>query len=441
MELSYSFHLGNDKNKSIKARREAKNTLSGTTNKSNNAIQNVRQLGKVNHHNLRLYDNKQELIKTIKGSNDITKDVKELYLDLFEESRLEYNKKQTRYDRTIDNYFNKISNDTKHDLACEIVIELGDMVYWDDKSLQYKYEMTKVFEQQLEDLKEIVPDFYIANATIHFDEHSPHLHIVGVPVKENCKTGLSRQVGKTSIFTKESLVVIQDKMRERCINEFNQVYQLDNTLKEKQKGKNRDITPYERKIYNEKVKDLKQEISNLKNEVSDLEDNKESINKQITKLNKDKTDIVDEIDKKKKINNKIIIKSKNQLWDENEKLKEENEDLKRLNYQYEHRYNDLKEKTDYLINHLNKVFQKLPEFIKTIIDHLFNHSGLGLKYFKQQYDPEVKRKEQSIFKGFNLFNKKEIEKATKHINYEMEESAENFYTDKGDKEKDDGLTL
>ena len=39
-------------------------------------------------------------------------------------------------------------------------------------------------------------------------------------------------------------------------------------------------------------------------------------------------------------NNKIILKSKNQLWDENEKLKEENKDLKRLNYQYEHRYND-----------------------------------------------------------------------------------------------------
>ena len=183
MELSYSLHLGNDKSKSIKARREAKNTLSGTVNRSNNAIQNVRQLGKVNHHNLRLYDNKQDLIKTIKGSNDITKDVKELYLDLFEEARLEYNKKQTRDDRTIDNYFNKISNDTKHDLACEIVIELGNMVYWDGKSLEYKYEMTQVFEKQIDDLKEIVPDFYIANATIHFDEHSPHLHIVGVPVK------------------------------------------------------------------------------------------------------------------------------------------------------------------------------------------------------------------------------------------------------------------
>ena len=441
MELSYSLHLGNDKNKSIKARQEAKNTPSGTTSKNNNAIQNVKQLGKVNHHNLRQYDNNGELIKTIKGSNDIVKDVKNLYLDLFDKARLEYNNKQTRDDRKIDNYFNKISADTKHDLACEIVIELGDMFYWDDKSLEYKYQMTQVFEQQLEDIQEIVPDFYIANATIHFDEHSPHLHIVGVPVKENCKTGLSRQVGKTSIFTKESLVVIQDKMRERCIDEFNIAYGMDSKLKEKQKGKNRDITSYERKLFNERVKGLKQEISNLENEVSDLEDNKQSINNQITKLNKDKNDITDEIDKKKKINNKIIIKSKNQLWDENEKLKEENEDLKRLNYQYENQYKSLKEKTDYLIYHLNKVLKKLPEFIQNIVERLFNYSGLDLKYFKQQYDPEVKQKEESRFKGFNLFNKKEIEKATRHINDEMNEYAEEFYNDKKDKEKDDGLSL
>ena len=435
MELSYSLHLGNDKNKSIKARQEAKNTPSGTTSKNNNAIQNVKQLGKVNHHNLRQYDNNQELIKTIKGSNEIVKDVKELYLDVFEEARIEYNNKQTRDDRKIDNYFNKISNDTKHDLACEIVIELGNMIYWDDKSLEDKYKMAGVFEKQLEDLKEIVPDFYIANATIHFDEHSPHMHIVGVPVKENCKTGLSRQVGKTSIFTKESLVVIQDKMRERCIDEFNIAYGLDSKLKEKQKGKNRDITSYERKLFNERVKGLKQEISNLQNEVSDLKDNKESINKQITKLSKDKDSIKDEIDKKKKINNKIIIKSKNQLWDENEKLKEEIEDLKRLNYQYENQYKSLKGKTDYLIYHLNKVLKKLPEFIQNIVERLFNYSGLDLKYFKQQYDPEVKGR----FKGFNLFNKKEIEKATKHINDEMDEYAEEFYNEKNDKEKDDGF--
>ena len=430
MKLSYSLHLGNDKNKSIKARQEAKNTPSGTTSKNNNAIQNVKQLGKVNHHNLRQYDNNQELIKTIKGSNDIVKDVKDLYLDLFDEARLEYNNKQTRDDRKIDNYFNKIANDTKHDLACEIVIELGNMEYWDEKSLEYKYQMTQVFEQQLEDIQAMVPDFYIANATIHYDEHSPHMHIVGVPVKENCKTGLSKQVGKTSIFTKESLVVIQDKMRERCINEFNIAYGMDSKLKEKQKGKNRDITSYERKLFNERVKGLKQEISNLQNEVSDLEDNKQSINKQITKLNKDKSDITDEINQKKRINNKIVLKSKNKMQDEINKLTEENIHLKFENKHIKEEYEQLEEKTNYLIYHLNKVFEKL-----------FNNKVLSLFSFKHDYDPEERKTNQEYIRKHNIFNKTEIEKATKHINDEMEESAEDFYVDKKYKEKDDSLSL
>ena len=444
MELSYSLHLGNDKNKSIKARQEAKNTPSGTTSKNNNAIQNVKQLGKVNHHNLRQYDNNQELIKTIKGSNDIVKDVKDLYLELFDEARLEYNNKQTRDDRKIDNYFNKIANDTKHDLACEIVIELGNMEYWDEKSLEYKYGMTQVFEQQLEDIQEIVPDFYIANATIHFDEHSPHMHIVGVPVKENCKTGLSRQVGKTSIFTKESLVVIQDKMRERCIDEFNIAYGMDSKLKEKQKGKNRDITSYERKLFNESVKGLKQEISNLQNEVSNLEDNKESINKQITNLNKDKEDIVDEIDKKRKINDKIILKTKNQLLNENQKLSKQNEDLKHENYQLKYKNEELEQQKNYLLYYIKKFLDKMPKVIKDIVEKIFDRN-MNVDLYKSQYDPEMLERQQKRIeannRGFNLFNKREIEKATKHLNNEMDQASEEFYDTKKAKEKDDGFSL
>ena len=49
---------------------------------------------------------------------------------------------------------------------------------------------------------------------------------------------------------------------------------------------------------------------------------------------------------------------------ENKKLEEENENLKRLNYQYENQCKSLKEKTDYLIYHLNKIIKKLPEFIQ-----------------------------------------------------------------------------
>ena len=108
VELSYSLHLGNDKNKSKKARQTAKSNQSGTTSLNNNSIQNFQQLSKVDKHNLRKYDDEQELIKTIKGTSSVVEDTKNLYLDLFEESRIKYNEKQTRNDRKIDNYLIKI---------------------------------------------------------------------------------------------------------------------------------------------------------------------------------------------------------------------------------------------------------------------------------------------------------------------------------------------
>ena len=68
-ELAYSIHLGNDKNKTNKAREIAKKNSSGTTSFSNNAIQNAQCLSKVNKHNLRDYDNNKEMIEVIYGSN------------------------------------------------------------------------------------------------------------------------------------------------------------------------------------------------------------------------------------------------------------------------------------------------------------------------------------------------------------------------------------
>lgn len=46
---------------------------------------------------------------------------------------------------------------------------------------------------------------------------------------------MEKQVGKSDVFTKESLIRLQDKMRTLCIEEFNQVYSLDSTLKQNTK--------------------------------------------------------------------------------------------------------------------------------------------------------------------------------------------------------------
>lgn len=136
------------------------------------------------------------------------------------------------------NYFMKI-NESQNDLACEIIIEIGNMDFWNDKDKQYRLRMIDVYNEQVNDLVKILPTFKIANATIHFDEASPHMHIVGVPIIENCTRGMKKQVGKSQLVTKESLTKIQDKMRTACIKSFNKFYDMEIQLKKAKRQKSR----------------------------------------------------------------------------------------------------------------------------------------------------------------------------------------------------------
>ena len=143
--LSYSFHLSNDKNKKNSSRKSGKSNVSGSTSMGNSAIQNASGLAKCDNHNCRKYDNDRENIEVIRGSFSIVDDVKKLYIDEFEEAKLEYNNQQIREDRKIKDYFTHISNNSKKDLACEIIIELGDMEFWNTKDMNYKKKMTIMF--------------------------------------------------------------------------------------------------------------------------------------------------------------------------------------------------------------------------------------------------------------------------------------------------------
>lgn len=240
-KLAYSLHLESDKNRKSSSKNLAKQNTSGTTSMSNNAIQNATTLSRVDKHNYRKYDDRQVEIVIVRGTTSLYNDVKKLYKTEFEEARLEYNEKQKRDDRKIKDYFFNISNDKKHDLACEIIIELGDKKYWDTKDMNFKKKMTEVYKKQALDLELLVPNFKVASAIIHYDETSPHMHIVGVPIKEQNKYGMELQVGKSDVFTKDSLKVLQDKMRTLCIEEFNKEYGLDSILKKKRKGRNNDF--------------------------------------------------------------------------------------------------------------------------------------------------------------------------------------------------------
>ena len=262
-ELAYSIHLGSDKNKTAKAKEIAKSNPSGETSFSNNGIQNATQLSKVNKHNLRDYDKNRDEIYIVYGTDNLYKDVQNLYLQEFEQSRLEYNEKQTREDRKIDNYFKHISNSKLWDLACEFIIELGDLEFWNDKDMNYRMKMVDVYKEQVNDLMKVVPEFKVANAVIHFDETSPHMHLVGLPISDNNKRGMKKQVAKSKIFTKESLKRIQDEMRACCIKSYNKHYEKASLLKQKKKGRNQDINTKDMAGYREIKKQIEKKEQKL----------------------------------------------------------------------------------------------------------------------------------------------------------------------------------
>ena len=184
--------------------------------------------------------------------------------------------------------------ESQNDIACEIIIELGDMDFWNDKNNEYRLKMIDVYKEQVKDLVKIVPTFKVANATIHFDETSPHMHIVGVPIIENCTRGMKKQVGKSKLFTKTTLTEIQDKMRNACIKSYNKFYEVSTRLKEKQKGRNQDINVKDMGNYREIKKQLakkEQKLEKANTQTKELDNNNKDIDKILdnlkpTKLNK-----------------------------------------------------------------------------------------------------------------------------------------------------------
>ena len=406
-EMAYSLHLGSDKNRKNISKETAKNNISGTTSLSNNAIQNAKALSRVDKHNYRKYDNNQELIKVIKGTTSLYNDVINLYKNEFEEARLEYNSKQTRDDRKIDNYFKKISDNSKNDLACEIIIELGDKKYWDTKDNDFKYKMTNVFKEQVKDLEKLLPNFKIASAIIHYDETSPHLHLVGVPIKYKNKNGMSKQVGKADVFTKEVLKDLQDNMRTLCMASFNKEYGLNNILKAKQKGRNSDIN----------VKDM-DNYQTMKEELENKQKDLEKANKKSLELDMYSNDIKDTVYNLKKtpiVKNTYTISEvdKNKIINYIDKVDKTNEEYKKIQMlsitlnNVDNELKDNREKIKVLTENNNALDIKVSTLEKNIEDKdkqldKLKEENFNLKitinYFQNLFNKLVKFIKKKLFK-------------------------------------------
>lgn len=342
---SYSFHIGNKKS----------------------AITTKGKLMSVAKHNLRLYKAQEDengkkfdktKIVTLVGSSNLYKDVLSLYKKEFTDVVNKYNENR-RDDRKIKDYFEHISNNKCNDLAVEIIIQIGDKEYWQNKSWNKKMKMNDIFTSQLQKLSKLAPNFAIANATVHYDEASPHLHIVGVPIAFFEK-GLEKRVSKSKVFTREKLEELQVKMREN----------LPFKLKEKEKGIKKEFTVAEYKALmdhfkKEPVKTKSIDTSNVpfitkltdqvlvdKNELSDLQNKCQELQEKVS----EQSDLIDKMKKEDESYATVIIELEKQKLEKKELLLDEKE--KKLNETIENIHEFILDEREFVFENEDFDFEK-----------------------------------------------------------------------------------
>ena len=244
-------------------------SYSAHLSRKNSAINSKAKLSGVAKHNLRKYRSNnydKENIVILCGTDKLVQDVKKVYMEQFSEAVEEYNKKQTREERKIHDYFEKTAKSNK-DMAVELIFQIGDKEFW-DKNPDKRRRMDLAFKEILELLQKFSSNLVVANAVIHYDEASPHMHVVAVPVAGGFKKGMSKQVSKRKVCTKEFLEeVLQGKIRE-CVDNRIFVW-LGEFLKSKQTGRNNDLSVVEYKVKkeNEKYEKLLEDKKQVNREI------------------------------------------------------------------------------------------------------------------------------------------------------------------------------
>jgi len=262
--------------------------ISFTAHVSNkkSAITSKSKLAGVAKHNLRKYKSEEysaNNIFLIYGTDNLVQDVKAVYHQEFDEALKAYNENQTRADRKIEDYFEHVAN-KEQDMAVEIIIQIGDRAYW-QQHYENKCYMKKIYSMMLAELQYLLPEFVVANAVIHMDEDSPHMHVVGVPVATGYKKGLSKQVSKRKVFTKEVLSeVLQDELRAVANTKVRIAF--DEQIREKSKGRNHDLSVMEYKVLKEEIRydELKEQADEKQQENEQLEREKAQLVQQYDTL-------------------------------------------------------------------------------------------------------------------------------------------------------------
>jgi plasmid recombination enzyme len=266
------------------------------------SLNNSNSISGAYNHNYRKYlehknYNRDKIIELVENACYTVKEFKKRFNEVFEDEVIKYNANQKQDDRKILDYYKKVEKAEKTEVAVEIIIQVCDKEFWEEHQ-DKRDKMLDVFKEQLDFFKKEVPEFVVTNCTLHQDEASPHLHLIGIPRGYGFKKGMQVRCSKRSVFTQSRLKKLQKSMRDNAEMLMRKYVVKDFQMDEKQKGRNIDFSKEdiiaikkEKKIREEVKEELKQD-EDLKKEVKEELQNDVNIRnevKQVLKRDKNLT--------------------------------------------------------------------------------------------------------------------------------------------------------
>lgn len=120
-------------------------------------------------------------------------DIRTVYHELFDDALARYNEKQTRRDRVIDDYYEKIRTGKQEKPFEELIIQIGNK---DDMNASSENGQLarQMLDEYMQSFQQRNPTLRVFSAHLHMDEATPHLHIDFIPFTTGSKRGLETRV-------------------------------------------------------------------------------------------------------------------------------------------------------------------------------------------------------------------------------------------------------
>lgn len=149
--------------------------------------------GSVNHNSRKFKAENVDADRSHLNIDYCNKSIKKVYHELFDEALERYNAKQTRADRKIANYYEKIRSSKQEKPFHELILQIGDKENMSVESENGQLAM-QVLDEYYRSFQERNPKLRVFSAHLHLDEATPHLHIDFVPFTTGSKRGLDTRV-------------------------------------------------------------------------------------------------------------------------------------------------------------------------------------------------------------------------------------------------------